>query len=60
MAHLTCKKHKRRIVAVAGKFMHRNGDGSDCNSPTAGIMGEEYTAQGIQQFGMVRPPRSEK
>lgn len=60
MAKLKCDQHKRRVVAIDGKFIHRGGWGDRCDSPTATIMGETYTATGIRDFGMVRPPRSEK
>lgn len=60
MAKLKCDKHKLRVFAIDGKFIHRAGKGDRCVSPTATIMGETYTAEGIKQFGMVRPPRSEK
>jgi hypothetical protein len=32
---LKCDKHDRRIHAVAGKFVHRNGEA--CDSKTAGL-----------------------
>lgn len=58
MAKLKCDRHKRRIHAFDGVFVHRNGE--SCDSPTANIMGESYTPSGVQQFGMVRPERSVK
>lgn len=58
MAKLKCRKHKRRVVAVDGKFIHRTGDGSRCDSFTAVINSEEVTAHGILQFGLIIPPRS--
>lgn len=57
---LKCDQHKNRVVVVNGKFIHRNGAGDVCSSPTASIGGEQYTARGVQQFGLIRPPRSVK
>lgn len=60
MAKLKCDAHKRRVVAIDGKFIHRNGDGSVCNTPLATIGGESYTVSGVKEFGLIRPPRSVK
>lgn len=38
MAHLRCDKHQRRVVVISdGTQVHRNGDGSKCDSPTLTI-----------------------
>lgn len=55
---LKCDKHKLRVVAVNGKFIHRNGFGEICDSKNASIGSESYSAAGIKQFGLHRPPRS--
>lgn len=34
---LKCDTHKRRVVTGSQSFLHRNGDGSRCDSPTATI-----------------------
>lgn len=34
---LKCDKHNRRVTNGAQSFLHRNGDGSKCDSPTATI-----------------------
>lgn len=34
---LKCDTHKRRVVTGSQSFLHRNGDGSKCDSPTATI-----------------------
>lgn len=34
---LKCNTHNRRVVAGSASFLHRNGDGSKCDSPTATI-----------------------
>lgn len=50
---LKCDLHKRRVVTVDGRFVHRNGDGARCPSPTATIGSETFDP------GLVfRPPRS--
>lgn len=60
MAKLKCDDHRLRVVAVNGKFIHRNGFGTLCDSTFATVGSESYTAEGIKQFGLVRPPRSVK
>jgi hypothetical protein len=47
MAKLKCDLHKRRVMTINGKFMHR-GWGEACTSPTATIGGKKFTAKDIQ------------
>lgn len=56
---LKCDTHKLRVHAVDGKFIHRSGS-ELCNSGTATIGEQSLTAIGIQQFGLIQPPRSVK
>lgn len=58
MAKLKCDLHKRRVFFLKGKMIHRGGWGDICKGETASIGGETYTAKGVEQFGLVRPPRS--
>lgn len=60
MAKLKCSKHKKRVVAVRGIFIHRTDFGSICDSPTAKIGGEEYTADEILQGEKLRKPEQHK
>lgn len=60
MAKLKCDKHQKRVIVTDGKFIHRNGSGDLCDSPLASIGGETFSATGVDQFGLVRPPRSVK
>lgn len=52
MAKLKCDKHKLRVFAVNGRFIHRGGGGSVCVSSTATIGDETYTAESIDRNGM--------
>jgi len=54
MAKLKCDLHHQRVVAVNGKFIHRQGFGYICPSETASIRGAKYTAEEIKQFGLVK------
>lgn len=47
---LKCDKHNRRVVTVNDKFVHRNGYGDVCESPTATIGDRVYTPAAIRVF----------
>lgn len=51
MAKLKCDKHDRRVFALNGKLMHRGGWGELCNSPTATLGDNTYTAKEIEESG---------
>lgn len=46
---LKCVQHDRRLMILkgGGKWVHRTGDGSDCDSPTA-IIGEQKIVRGTK------------
>lgn len=44
MAHLTCTKHKRRVIFTDTAVIHRNGDGSRCDDHILKIGGFYITA----------------
>lgn len=60
MAKLRCDLHKTRVVAVNGKFIHRQGFGEICPSETASIHSVKYTAEAIKKFGLVKRSRDIK
>lgn len=49
MTHLVCKAHKRRVAVVLRRnppltvVVHRNGDGSECDTAKVIIDGKEYS-----------------
>ena len=51
MAKLKCDKHKLRVLTVNGKFVHRTGWGTVCDSPTATIGDFTGTAREIETGG---------
>lgn len=54
MAKLKCDLHKKRVMAINGKFIHREGFGVICPSPMATLGDKSYTAEAIKQFGLVK------
>lgn len=60
MAKLKCDKHKRRVLAINNKFVHRGGWGDTCDSPTATIGESTMTAQSICEGGIMRAPKKDK
>lgn len=55
--HIKCTQHERRIVVINELFIHRNGDGLQCFSPTALIGEDEFGSGGIEQQILQRKRR---
>lgn len=51
---LKCDMHDKRVIAHESKFIHRNGEGGVCPSPTATIGDEKYTAEQIRRSGIAK------
>lgn len=60
MAKLKCDTHKLRIFAINGKFIHRSGFGTLCESPTATIGKNTLTREEIFLNGVGRPKREDE
>lgn len=56
MAKLKCDTHKRRVIALNGKFIHRGGWGDVCPSPQATIGDKTYTATQVEEHGVKGTP----
>lgn len=60
MAKLKCDKHKLRVFVIKGQFLHRGGWTTLCDSPTATIGTNTYTAKAIEENGASDVPRKLK
>lgn len=57
MAKLKCDKHNLRVFVINGKFLHRGGWDTICDSQTATIGEDRYTAKEITEIGKNDIPR---
>lgn len=58
MAKLKCDMHKRRVIFLNGKMLHRTGWGDVCIGKTATIGGKTYTPKDVNAQGNLAKPVS--